>query len=202
MNRSLLLKSLRDRFKEDRFYFSKSFSFIEIQGERDVINRIDNPPEQVKAAHWFDDFWIYIRIKFLEDKEKGMKDIPFISICFFQEVNKSLDILFRAEWDNYPIVDDYNHPQPHWHISNIKPTVETLEGLNKGSEAGAFESLLHEHVSALTDIYKMHFAMGGNWFTNGDMCTTLESEAMIVNWISNLLRHVKKEIEYVVEGSK
>lgn len=202
MNGLLLFKSLADRFKEDGFYFSQSFSSIEIQGQREAVNRIDNPPEEVKAAHWFGDFWIYLKITLKEDKENGIKDIPFITICFFQEVDNSLDIMFRAEWDNYPIVKDYNHPQPHWHISNIKPTVETLEDLNKENKAGAFESLLHEHVNALTDIYKMHFAMAGSWYNNGDMCTAIDSETMIVNWISNLLKHVKKELEYVIAGSE
>lgn len=197
MNRSLLFKSLSERFKEDRLYFSESYSCIEIQGCREAVNRIGNPPEEVKAAHWFGDFWIYLKITLKEDKEKGIKDIPFISICFFQEVDDSLDILFRAEWDNYTQIKGYNHPQPHWHISNIKPTVETLEDLCKENEAGVFESLLHDHVNALIAIYKMHFSMAGNWFINGDMYTALNSEAMIVNWISNLLNHVQKELEYV-----
>lgn len=202
MSGPLLFKYLLDRFREDGFYFSQSFPYIEIQGDREAINRIDTPSVEVKAAHWFRDFWIYLRITLMEDKEKGLKDVPFISICFFQEVDKNLEILFRAEWDNYPLVNGYNHPQPHWHISNIKPTVETLEDLNRENEAGAFESLLHEHVNALADIYKMHFAMAGDWYKNGEMCTEINSEATIVNWISNLLKHVKKELEYAVASNE
>lgn len=202
MNRELLCKTLSDRFKEEGFYFSNLYSCIEIQGQREAVNRVDNPPEVVKAAQWFGDFWLYLKITLKEDKEKGLKDIPFVSICFFQDVDNNLEILFRAEWDNYPPVKGYNHPQPHWHISNIKPTVETLEDLNSDDSAGDFASLLHDHVNALTDIYKMHFAMAGDWYTTGDMRSDLETEMQIVTWISNLLRHVKKELEYVSTSSE
>lgn len=74
---------------------------IENQGTRSVINRIDVPPVEVKVSNWFDDIWLYLKIELKEDKEQAIKDIPFISICFFQDVNNELKPLFRAEWVNF-----------------------------------------------------------------------------------------------------
>ena len=174
---------------------------IENQGTRSVINRIDVPPVEVKVSNWFDDILLYLKIELKEDKEQAIKDIPFISICFFQDVNNELKPLFRAEWDNFHINenDSYNHPQPHWHITNTDINNIGFEELNKKDveeEAGDYAELFNDTQKTI-DIYRMHFSMSGDWISNGNMVTKYIDNNQIVNWIGYLLQHVKKEIEYV-----
>lgn len=173
---------------------------IESQGTLPVVIRLDTPSEQVKATKWFDDIWLYLRINLREDKEKGVKNIPFVSICFFQEMyDNTLNILFRAEWDNYPLVEGYNHPQPHWHISHVNnKKTDNYYSLNNSSEeddAGDFSEMMNDEKQTL-NVYKMHFAMSGNWIDNGNVTTEYVNNQQIADWIVNLLRHVKNEITY------
>lgn len=200
-----LFDTLRERIRietDNTIFLCKTSNWlIESQGTREVINRIDNPPEKVKAANWFGNIWLYLKIKLQEDKERNIKDIPFVSICFFQEVNSELNMLFRAEWDNYPLNAGYNHPQPHWHITNMEVGNDSFEELEelKTEEimAGDYAELFNDTQKSL-DIYKMHFSMSGDWALTGKMTTGYIDNEQIASWISNLLRHVKEEIKYAL----
>ena len=197
---------LKDRLKGTTantvFLKPSSNRLIESQGTLPVVIRYDTPSEEVKAANWFEDIWLYLRINLREDKEKGIKNIPFVSICFFQQMNgNKLSILFRAEWDNYPIKEGYNHPQPHWHISYENDNeIDDYDDVLKNSsedDAGDFSEMLNNKTRVL-DVYKMHFAMSGDWIhTLENMTTTYVDNEQIADWIVNLLKHVKEEINYV-----
>lgn len=202
MKQKTLVELLNDRFREipdNNIYFRYRSNIVESDGTRETVNKHSVPPELVKACHWFSDIWIYVRITIREGIEKH-KGIPFASVCFFQEIEGVLEPVFRAEWDSFVPTDGYNHPQPHWHISNMRDSLLSFNKLtveNDSSEAGDYAALLSDHVSDFVNIYAMHFAMAGNWYSDSNMINECTSEIQLVDWIWNLLSHIQKEIEYV-----
>lgn len=202
MKQKTLAELLNDRFREipdNNIYFHYRSNIVELDGTRETVNKHSVPPELVKACHWFSDIWIYVRITIREGIEKH-KGIPFASVCFFQEIEGDLEPLFRAEWDSFVPTDGYNHPQPHWHISNMRDSLLSFNNLtveSDSSEAGDYAALLSDHVSDFVNIYAMHFAMAGNWCFDSNMINECTSEIQLVDWIWNLLSHIQKEIEYV-----
>ena len=162
-------------------------------GSRDAINSYDNDSELVKATQWFDDaYWFFIRIQF-ELSEKGeMK--PFASVSFFQEAGGILKQLFRAEWDNYRTKDGYNHPQPHWHFTAQMSDKTSFEDLENEDEEGIYAELAGNAKSI--NLEKMHFAMAGNWHSDGGMVVSMDDEKALVNWMINLFAHVREELVY------
>lgn len=190
MKTDRLLNSLRKRLNTIVYFSQRDCFDIESQGTKDVLvkNKI------VKATQWFDDVWFFIRISLKAIDQRSDLE-PFVSIVFFQEVNSELHTLFRAEWDNYNVVEGYNHPQPHWHIAVREPkeviTFDDLQDIK-----GDFAELFSEPL-AMHDIYKMHFAMAGSWIQNSNMVTEVKDEDSLVEWIYNLLIHIRNELEYV-----
>src|SRR5680860_1703151 len=92
----------------ERFHFSTQSNNVS-----KAINNRKNSKEEVNVIYWFDEFWVYFDIKFIQSK-------IFLSLSVFQG---SIDDdrktqLFRAEWDNYD--DNLEHAQPHWHIYPFK----------------------------------------------------------------------------------
>lgn len=203
MKQIALVELLNEKFRKlssNNMYFRVKNNIVELQGTRETVNRHSIPPELIKANKWFEDIWLYIKIIIREDKEKNEKGKPFTSICFFQEIEGKLEPMFRAEWDSFEPVEGYNHPQPHWHINNMRESLLSFNNLmveNDSSEAGDYATLLSDHVSDFINIYAMHFAMAGNWHSDSNMITTNDSEDKFIDWILNLLSHVRKEIEYV-----
>ena len=203
MKQKALVELLNGRFHElpnNSMYFRTKNNIVELIGTRETVNKHSIPPELVKVNHWFSDIWIYIKITIKEYREKNNKGYPFTSICFFQDIEGELEPLFRAEWDSFVPVEGYNHPQPHWHISNMKDSLLSFNNLtveNDSSEAGDYAALLSDHVNDFANIYAMHFAMAGNWYSDNNMITECTSEEQFIDWIWNLLSHVRKEIEYV-----
>lgn len=203
MKQKALVELLNERFRKfpnNNMFFHAKNNIVELEGTRETVNKHSIPPELVKAYHWFSDIWVYIKIIIREDMEKGKKGMPFTSICFFQEIDEELEPLFRAEWDSFVPAEGYNHPQPHWHISNMKESLLSFNNLtveDDSSEAGDYATLLSNHVNDFINIYAMHFAMAGNWFSDSNMITQYQSEDKFIDWILNLLSHIRKEIEYV-----
>lgn len=206
MKPDIFFKLLSNRFKvlfNNQIFFKFKGLIIESQGTKDTIIREGIPPVQVKATSWFDDIWLYIKVKFKYAEEVN-DYIPMISLSFFQEIEDKLEPLFRAEWDNFKLIEGYNnrynHPQPHWHLNTMKPVIKSFTDLTEeeaDSEMGSFASLLQEHIECYIDIYKMHFAMSGLWYENGQMAESHIDDKKVVDWLAYTLIHVREEIEYV-----
>lgn len=201
MKPDIFLKLLNKKFKalfSNQIFFKSEGLIIESQGTKDTIIREGIPPVQVKVTNWFDNIWLYIKVEFKYVEEKS-DYVPMLSLSFFQEIEAQLEPLFRAEWDNFKLVEGYNHPQPHWHLNTMNPAVRSFTDLMKEDadlEMGSFASLLQEYTECYLDVYKMHFAMSGLWHENGQMVNSDVEDERIVDWLAYTLIHVQKEIKY------
>ena len=201
-----LIKSISCAFKH---YFENGLKFIlkdgayVVEGTHSTINRFDNPIEKVKAKKWFDDMWIFIKIKFVRGDNTKEKYFPTISISFFLETSENcLDQLFRAEWDCYENVSTSQHPQPHWHITSALAVEKSLEDLVSDNVEvddpfKVFADLVEEEKKNLLKLHTMHFAMTGQWHENGNFINEIHESHVIINWMKYLFSHVRNEIEYM-----
>ena len=172
-------------------HFSKNFTQIESQGEVPAVNVFGPVRVEVKATPWFNEYWFYILIKF--HTEKNMASKPYASISFFQKIDDGLKQLFRAEWDSYPKLEGYNHPQPHWHFTAHLSDKTSFSDLDDAEEEGEYNQMLGN--SKAINLDRMHFAMSGNWPSNGDMLNKSD-ETALVDWMINLFKHVREELVY------
>ena len=186
------------------FIFHKKESFLYVNSGTNLstaINIRKNERQQVNVSKWFEDFWLYIELRYVPKTSKSKKTIPnmFFSLSLFQGESESVDKmqLFRAEWDNYEIPSN-NHPQPHWHfytrkdIEDLKKTFTELVD----SEEGGFEDFIKSDKE-FVDIEKFHFAMNGQWSINKSDVHKVSSENDLTNWFAGILNHIKKELEYL-----
>ena len=172
-------------------HFSVNYSQIESQGEVSAVNDFGPMRMEVKATPWFSEYWFYILIQFHAEKNKLVK--PYASISFFQMIDDGLKQLFRAEWDSYPEITGYNHPQPHWHFTAHLSDKTSFSDLDDVEEEGEFNQLLGNSKTIKLD--RMHFAMSGNWLSDGDMLNN-NDETALVDWMINLFTHVREELVY------
>lgn len=189
-------KSCKNFFTESTFdlRLDRNNRFV-IAGVSKAINNYKNTQNEVDVIKWFDDFWLYIDISF----EKSENSIPnaFISLSVFQGdyADNTKNQLFRAEWDNFDNNDI--HPQPHWHIYSNHSFESFNEFVQKNDEDDGFVNIINEEKSKAIDLKKMHFAMNGNWDTNGSHIHKIRDENTIINWFPGLLGHIKSQLEYV-----
>ncbi|MDL1971475.1 MAG: hypothetical protein LWW94_11050 [Candidatus Desulfofervidaceae bacterium] len=201
----------QDYFFESEFRLiqKSSISFV-INGNyiSTAVNNYNNESHKVNVLKWFDDFWIYIEIKFIpKPHAKRKKQLPniFFTLSVFQG-SESDDVktqLFRAEWDNYEDLSDI-HPQPHWHIFPYKYSHQIHndfeEFISLTKEDNDFNSLLNnKRVYEIIDLKKFHFAMNGQWSENKTDVHKIQIEENLLNWFNGVLNHIKKELEYVNE---
>ena len=197
-------KSIQERVSQLlKEHFSKKFHIFfdtsmmnkfESQGTERAINRFDKNQEEVKATSWFGNYWCFIRIAFCEDEKKDVK--IFASISFFEKIGESLKQLFRAEWDNYPQQLGYNHPQPHWHFTEqLNNNEKSFADLENEEEDSIFSGL-QEQDNRRINLHRMHFAMLGDWASNGNMVNKVEEENIFVEWLIQLFAHVREELTY------
>ena len=129
-----------------------------------AINHYKSSQEEVKVLKWFNDFWLYLDIRF--EKSELSEINTFISLSIFQgeDSDNVKKQLFRAEWDNFDNND--NRPQPHWHIYPDYSFEKTFnEFLEIADKDNGFGELLNEENSKKIDLKRMHFAMNGAWST-------------------------------------
>jgi hypothetical protein len=191
--------SCKGYFLESTFYLNpRSSNRFIITGNNSstAINNYNNNKEEVSVIKWFDDFWLYIDIRF----EKSDTKIPntFITFSVFQGENDDIikNQLFRAEWDNFE--NNEKHPQPHWHVysdHNLEKTFSNF--IEMVDENNSFTNMISEEKSKGIDLKKIHFAMNGLWSTNGGHIHKIENEETIINWFQGLLSHIKSQLEYV-----
>ena len=197
----LLKECFSKKFKI--FFDTRMMTKFESQGTERAVNRFDKNQEEVKATSWFGNYWCFIRINFCEDDEKNVR--IFASISFFEKVGENLKQMFRAEWDNYPQKDGYNHPQPHWHFTEqLNNNEKSFSDLENEKDDSIFSGLQEQDNFSVQqkqdnkDIYlhRMHFAMCGNWANNGKMVNEAKDEKLLVDWMIYLFQHIEKELTY------
>jgi hypothetical protein len=216
--------------------FSKSTFILEetgygiyaISGDylTDAVSNWKNQQSPIKVLKWFDDFWLYLEIKFIKvtneykDWKKDKRDEyeflltkqcikfeddfyqTFVTLSVFQgdDEDKVKAQLFRAEWDSF--ADNVLHPQPHWHILLSKydqKTTEDFETYMEMNKEQGFEELMKSDGKKLIDIKRFHFAMCGHWTLNNGKTYihSIESCVTLNNWITGVLTHIKEQLEYL-----
>lgn len=188
---SQIERLLNERFcKEINAHFTFMPGCIVSQGSVDAINSYGNDREEVKVAPWFDSYYYYIKIDFIPDARKNIK--PYVTVSFFQMTSDIVKQLFRAEWDSYPPVEGYNHPQPHWHFTAQLSDRYSISDIDK-EEEGLFDELYGNSKSINLD--RMHFAMAGNWLADENILEK-KDEQTLIDWLLYLFVHVREELVY------
>lgn len=181
------LKFIADINKSCKVFFIESTFFLhpskanrfELKGSNisKALNNYKNNGQEISVLKWFDDYWVYLEIRF-EDKNS------FISISIFQgkDIDNIKNQLFRAEWDDYNNPDE-KHPQPHWHITSNQAIENTFTELIEDDEEEGFAAIiLNEEKSKIIDISKIHFPMNGNWMNNGGHIHLIDDNVKMVKW--------------------
>ncbi|MDI9366263.1 MAG: hypothetical protein QM541_15000 [Flavobacterium sp.] len=187
-------KTCGDLFEESSFYLHQvATNSYKISGDftSQAINFRGEERDEVTVIKWFEDFWLYSEINFINTN-------CFISLSVFQGKDsvESKHQLFRAEWDDYN--DNQNrHPQPHWHITANKALENTLQIFTDYKEVEGFMSILNEEKSKIINVNDIHFAMIGNWINSETHIHKLDEETKIVKWFFGLLSHIKTELESI-----
>ena len=164
-----------------------------VEGASDAVN---NNQESVKVLKWFDNFWLFLEIRFRLLQNKNIrKDEIYISLSVFH--GNDLDCkkrqLFRAEWDDYGSLDEKTHAQPHWHVSSNQETEKTFNK-NFDDDFEDFSQTKSEKQN-IVDVSKIHFAMVGDWQNTGKHAHMMESEEQIVKWLQGMLNHLRSELK-------
>jgi hypothetical protein len=201
-------KLIEDVNKNCKISIHKSFHLARnnayhytIEGTSFAINKFEMSPESVKVLKWFDDFWLFLEIKFfIENKKVKQKITPqtntFISLSVFQgqDTDNEKYQLFRAEWDDYNNPGE-KHAQPHWHITSNQSIENTFEKYADAFDKQDFLQLLETEKQKVFDVKKIHFAMNGNWQAGTNHIHQINDEQQIVNWLQGLLAHIRTELE-------
>lgn len=191
-------KFCKNYFSESSFrLIQKNYLSYIVSGDNlsNAINRHHNSNKVVNVIKWFADFWLYLEIRFKQAEEKDFQ--VFISLSVFQgeQTDNAKLQLFRAEWDNFD--NDEVHPQPHWHFYSDTWNAETFsEFIRTPNEGSDFINMLNEEKSKTIELNRVHFAMNGQWGTNGSHLHRIHDENTITNWLMGLLGHIKTQLEY------
>jgi hypothetical protein len=173
-----------------------------IDGTSSAVNRFDIPQESVKVLDWFNNFWLYLEIRFskvqkdINGKMKIQKSIR-ISLSVFQGKDNDNEKyqLFRAEWDDYNSSEE-KHAQPHWHITSSQAIENTFYKYADTFEKRDFLQLLETEIQNVFDVKKIHFAMNGNWENNDGHIHKIKNEQQIVRWLQGIFSHLRTELEF------
>ena len=204
MNPKILIDSI---VKNLRLFIGNTFGIIQrsafhyiIKGESSALNRFDNPQELVSVLKWFNDFWVFLEIKFKKEEKIGSKKESLINTCISLSVfqgedgDKEKNQLFRAEWDDYNNSDE-NHAQPHWHITSSQAIENTFAKYADAFDKQDFIELLESEKQKVLDVKKIHFAMSADWQAkNGEHLHKMEDEQQIVNWLQGMLTYLRFEL--------
>ncbi|KAA6315477.1 hypothetical protein EZS27_034066 [termite gut metagenome] len=178
-----------------------NFCLYRINGTSDALNEFDNPADIVKVLKWFNDFWVFLEIKFtIEEKKVINKRTNEIYVCFSLSIfqgensdNKKYQ-LFRAEWDDYNNTEE-KHSQPHWHITSNQALEKTIEEYADIFDNRYLISLLDEERNKVFDVKRIHFAMNGNWQNDETHIHKMENEQQIAKWLQGMLNHLRIELD-------
>ena len=185
------------------FASNHNILFFRVEGTSNALNRFESPFDPVKVLHWFNDFWLFLEIKFIRDtkieNKRTVNQIhTYISLSVFQgeENDKMKYQLFRAEWDDYCNPNE-KHSQPHWHLTSNQAIEKTFEEYSNTFEDDGFISMLKEVKTKVFDVKKIHFAINGNWQNDEHHIHKIEDEIKIVKWLQGILNHIRVELEEI-----
>jgi hypothetical protein len=202
LNPELLIRSINKNCKShfQNSFFNlvltssnhNSFSYRS-EGTSFAINRHNNNSEQIKVLHWFNNFWLFIEIKFINSN-------TFVSMSVFQgtEIDEIKHQLFRAEWDDYTNPEE-KHPQPHWHITSDYTIEENFKAFSNELDNGTSFSTFTAVKSEIIKIKNLHFAMNGNWQNGGSHIHEIDDIEKVTRWFQGVLFHLRTELEYVAQ---
>ncbi len=190
----------------------------------EAINNWNNQQELINVLKWFDDFWLFLEIRFIKvnneykswkkDKRDEFLNIltqqfikfeqdfyqTFVTLSVFQgdDSDKVKTQLFRAEWDSFE--ENKVHPQPHWHIYPDKYGLKIAEDfetfIDSQKEAGFVEFVKPASIGKIIDLRKFHFAMNGDWIKENRHIHSIENDETLLKWLSGILGHIKEQLEY------
>ncbi|MDR2652442.1 MAG: hypothetical protein LBC68_09050 [Prevotellaceae bacterium] len=170
-----------------------------IKGTSWAVNRFDIPQESVQVLNWFDDFWLYLEIKFSTNTETIRKNVKtfdiHISLSVFQGEDNDNEKyqLFRAEWADYNNPDE-KRAQPHWHITSSQAIENTFYKYANSFVRDDFIQLLENEKQKVFDVKKIHFAMNGNWANNNMYIHKITDEQQVAKWLQGVLSHLRYEL--------
>lgn len=174
-------------------------------GSETAINRLDGGNDsQVTVHNWFNNYYIYIEVKFIFKPTKlaGTKKLTIIidqcsiSISIFKKIYNKIVQLFRAEWDEYSEKQD-SHPQPHWHITSDTSVANTFNEYAEQFGEEGFMNILRPEKEQISSLKKFHFAMKGKWEEDKTHSTKIVSNEQVSQWMEGLLSSIRAELEYI-----
>lgn len=198
---SNLAQKLKTYFNNDTFTFERrGNSFVAYSNNTSkAVSNHRHENIEVTSNYWFNDFWIYVNLKFNDPSNKvNLFPQIFITISVFQgdQSDTEKNQLFRAEWDNYS--ENKVHPQPHWHInSKLKVNRELSEAISIVGEE--FEGLFRGETQNIVNLDNFHFAMNGQWNNdkNNGHIHFLNDGDYLENWFLGLLNHIRTQLSYI-----
>jgi hypothetical protein len=188
-------KSCKVFFLESTFFLHLSkVNRFELKGDNvsKALNNLKNYGQEISVLKWFDDYWVFIEIRF-EDNNS------FITISIFQgDANDNIkNQLFRAEWDDFNNPDE-KHPQPHWHITSNQAMEKSFQNfLDEEEEVGFVADLYKEQKSKIIDVNKIHFPMNGNWINDDGHIHLINDNEKMVKWFQGFFSTIRVQLEYV-----
>ena len=153
--------------------------------------------ELVKVLNWFNNFWLFLEVKFRKVDEENEPQIN-ISLSIFQgeDLDKEKYQLFRAEWDDYNNLDE-KHAQPHWHITSSQMMENIFKEYIDSFNGSEFIKEFDNKKQKIIDIKKIHFAMNGDWQNSGKIFHKIKSEQQVVKWLQGMLFYLRAELESI-----
>jgi hypothetical protein len=194
-------KEINLYFEQTKFVLKQTaYNTFIVEGNSTAINHIRKDKEQINVIHWFDSYWVYFEIKFVDRFDGNKKKYPqiFLSTSIFEgDVADSKKIqLFRAEWDNHD--DNTEHPQPHWHIYPFDSFEEygTFKELISESQKDEGFMGFVEQGQKIVDLSKFHFAMNGQWYIDNGHITYIDNDTSLIKWVSGVFGHIQTQLRY------
>jgi hypothetical protein len=184
-------KSINPAFNLSIHNTDYNFIHFTIGGTSSAVNR----DELVKVLNWFDNFWLFLEIKFIKVEIKKEPQIN-ISLSVFQgdDSNDKKYQLFRAEWDDYNNPEE-KHAQPHWHITSSQALENTFEEYANIFNESEFVKEFEKEKQNVLDVKRIHFAINGDWQNGKNHIHKIEDEKQVVKWLQGMLSHLRTELE-------
>lgn len=190
-SRSFFQNSTFNLVLTDRSY---KMCVYEIEGTSVALNINKSEKQQVKVLKWFEDFWVYVNIRFIEEN-------IFVSMSIFQ--GKENDLikcqLFRAEWDDYHNENE-QHAQPHWHFTTGYSVEQNFRQYSELFDEGKSYETFEVTKLDIIDVNIMHFAINGNWHNDDNHTHLTNSGNHLTKWFQGIFYHLSVELKYAKDA--